>query len=567
MINKIGAGAFGDVWMAVLDESSTVGGVPGYEVAVKTVNDAGGEGEDDLIKEATVMSMVPEHPNIVPLIGVVTSGVPLYLIVPLCSNGSLLSFLKKRAVPTMGQLLLTVADKNRMASEIAKGMAHLVACSFVHRDLAARNVLVSSTFVCRVADFGLSRCVATGSQAASAGEGGEQEEAQYYRSAHGQFPVRWTAPEAMETSKFDTQTDVWSFGVVMSEVYTNGARPYAGLKNDRVMAVVTSGGHDKRPDACPDDIWAAVLSPCWSFRASDRPSFAELAKRIDAAESSQGVSSLQIRGVVNSGATPTALAAGFSTSGGGGGGGAAHGAPSADYLVPGAPMGPEYDTAAAGPEIEPPAPSAAAAMPLPLTAITAGGNPAYEESEYLVPGVSVEQAAQGGARRTASNAAAAVLQGATDGPEYEPIPPAAAAAIVPPPSAATVAQLSASERQEQLFSELWKAAEPSSQGVVTGANAAAILKQSGVGTEALHRVCTKAKEGSAPTAASAGMNEEQFKLACKYAADAGGHFVAPAAAAGAAAAVVGAAPPAARPRPRAANRTPVVFDVMAPISI
>eukprot|EP00729_Bicosta_minor_P006590 gene6590-9259_t len=369
----------------------------------------------------------------------------------------------QRAVPTMGQLLLTVADKNRMASEIAKGMAHLVACSFVHRDLAARNVLVSSTFVCRVADFGLSRAVATGSQAASAGEGGEQEEAQYYRT-----------------------------------------------------------------------------------------------------ESSQGVSSLQIRGVVNSGATPTALAAGFSTSGGGGGGGAAHGAPSADYLVPGAPMGPEYDTAAAGPEIEPPAPSAAAAMPLPLTATTAGGNPAYEESEYLVPGVSVEQAAQGGARRTASNAAAAVLQDATDGPEYEPIPPSAAAAIMPPPSAATVAQLSASERQEQLFSELWKAAEPSSQGVVTGANAAAILKQSGVGTEALHRVWTKAKEGSAPTAASAGMNEEQFKLACKYAVDAGGHFVAPTAAAGAAAAV---APPTARPRPRAANRTPVVFDVMAPISI
>eukprot|EP00729_Bicosta_minor_P026084 gene26084-8427_t len=338
-----------------------------------------------------------------------------------------------------------------MASEIAKGMAHLVACSFVHRDLAARNVLVSSTFVCRVADFGLSRAVATGSQAASAGEGGEQEEAQYYRS----------------------------------------------------------------------------------------------------------VSSLQIRGVINSGATPTTLAAGSSTSGGGGGGGAAHGAPSADYLVPGAPMGPEYDIAAAGPEIEPPAPSAAAAMPLPLTATTAGGNPAYEESEYLVPGVSVEQAAQGGARRTASNAAAAVLQGATDGPEYEPIPP----------SAATVAQLSASERQEQLFSELWKAAEPSSQGVVTGANAAAILEQSGVGTEALHRVWTKAKEDSAPTAASAGMNEEQFKLACKYAVDAGGHFVAPTAAAGAAAAVVGAAPPTARPRPRAANRTPVVFDVMAPISI
>ena len=183
MISKIGAGAFGDVWKGVLDESKS-GGVPGYEVAIKTVNQAGGDGEEDLVKEATVMAMVPNHDNIVPLIGVVTSGVPLYLIVPLCEHGSMLAFLKKRLTAATGQRL-TVADKITMATDVARGMDHLVSCHFIHRDLAARNVLVNSIFVCRVADFGLSRAVASK-------EDGEEE--QYYRSARGQFPVRWTAP-------------------------------------------------------------------------------------------------------------------------------------------------------------------------------------------------------------------------------------------------------------------------------------------------------------------------------------------------------------------------------------
>ena len=77
---------------------------------------------------------------------------------------------------------------------------------FVHRDLAARNVLMAAGPVFRVADFGLSRAI-------SAGEGGE-----YYRSAAGVFPVRWTAPEAMKDARYTYASDVWSFAVTVVEV-------------------------------------------------------------------------------------------------------------------------------------------------------------------------------------------------------------------------------------------------------------------------------------------------------------------------------------------------------------
>eukprot|EP00729_Bicosta_minor_P004694 gene4694-30163_t len=102
--------------------------------------------------EATVMAMVPPHPNVLALIGCVTSGLPKMLVVPVCELGSMLSFVQDRAKGPKDQQL-QIHDKIVMAHDVAKGMAHLIASSFVHRDLAARNVLVNSMYVCRVADF------------------------------------------------------------------------------------------------------------------------------------------------------------------------------------------------------------------------------------------------------------------------------------------------------------------------------------------------------------------------------------------------------------------------------
>ena len=127
-----------------------------------------------------------------------------------CELGSALSYVQEKAKGP-ASMQLKPSDKVVMAHDIVKGMAHLIESHFVHRDLAARNVLVDSMRTCKVADFGLSRAVAVSEDAAA----GDEEEEQYYRSVKGQFPVRWTAPEAMETNKFDTKTDVWSFGVTL----------------------------------------------------------------------------------------------------------------------------------------------------------------------------------------------------------------------------------------------------------------------------------------------------------------------------------------------------------------
>ena len=221
------------------------------------------------------MAQVSGHPNLVSLVGCVTSGLPLLLLLSYCEHGSLLEWLKARA---LAQRVPTTAEKLTMCIQIARAMSHLTECHFVHRDLAARNVLVDSVLSCKVADFGLSRGTAAATRVEGEQEAGEEE---YYRSRTGTFPVRWTAPESMQTMRFATTSDVWSFGIVIVEIFTNGGKPYAGMDNAAVIRDVQAGHRNAQPTSCPDALYAVLLR-CWDATPSARPTFSELVDEVEA---------------------------------------------------------------------------------------------------------------------------------------------------------------------------------------------------------------------------------------------------------------------------------------------
>lgn len=279
LVKVIGSGAFGEVWKGVLDESFSRN-TPEFSVAAKTVLDAkeSPEATSELLSEASVMAQVAGHRHLVSIIGVITRGDPLVLVLQFCEHGSLQSFLRTRAAEGSS---VNFCDKLTMAKEIALGMEHLSSLHFIHRDLAARNVLVSdgkkviaakgdnrtSALVCKIADFGLSR---SGGKDIAATE-------DYYKSTRGVFPVRWTAPEAMETLRFTVASDVWSFGVVVIELVQDGENPYHGTSNPDVMKLTMSGGRHPKPAGCPDRLYGHLMQ-CWDVQPEKRPTFKVLAE-------------------------------------------------------------------------------------------------------------------------------------------------------------------------------------------------------------------------------------------------------------------------------------------------
>jgi serine/threonine protein kinase len=127
----------------------------------------------ELLEEAAIMAQF-DSPFIVQLVGLVTLGSPVLMVIEFAEHGSLKSFLDKNETDEHLRLL--------WAGDIAEGMAHVHSKGFLHRDLATRNVLVGSDMRCKVSDFGLAREV--------------DENDAYYRSRGGQ--VRWRGARGQE---------------------------------------------------------------------------------------------------------------------------------------------------------------------------------------------------------------------------------------------------------------------------------------------------------------------------------------------------------------------------------
>ncbi|KAF6261268.1 serine-threonine/tyrosine-protein kinase catalytic domain-containing protein [Scenedesmus sp. NREL 46B-D3] len=159
-----------------------------------------------------------------------------------------------------GELLCTRV-KLGMCEQVCCAMAELCAGGVLHRDLAARNVLVASLDPVHVADFGFSQARSNGSLSGS-GSG----------ACRGSVSVRWAAPEVLSQQAWSSASDVWSFGVVLWEIFSNGGEPYAAQSNQEVAHSVLSGARLARPARYPSEAYQLMLA-CWASQPEERPSF------------------------------------------------------------------------------------------------------------------------------------------------------------------------------------------------------------------------------------------------------------------------------------------------------
>lgn len=295
---KLGSGFFAQVHKAEIIGLQGPDS-PNVTAAVKMLNpDAKAKDITDLFEEIKVLKKVsnPKHKNIINLLAICSQNGPIFVILEYAQFGNLRDFLRNYKFHQASSLGLNSSQKpenlklgqnnhqneenfkyfksgfsltdSHLATfglEITSGLEYLHSKSVVHRDLAARNILLTLDLTIKIADFGLARDI---------------ESQDYYRNnGVSHLPWRWMSPEALNESVFTTQNDIWSFGIVLWEIYSLGIVPYQGLKHKQMVKFLNSGSRLKNPAKfCSEDIYNLMLD-CWNKDPNIRPTFIHLNKR------------------------------------------------------------------------------------------------------------------------------------------------------------------------------------------------------------------------------------------------------------------------------------------------
>ncbi|XP_020299419.1 muscle, skeletal receptor tyrosine-protein kinase-like isoform X2 [Pseudomyrmex gracilis] len=270
-LHDIGEGCFGKVYKGELHNGDTK-----EIVAIKVLKDsATRETEEDFMREVDIMSTFG-HTNILSLRGMVLRDATNnpWMVFEYMPYGDLAEVLRANypqfRPSKPGLQPLTKESLHSISIQIAAGMTYLSAQRFVHRDLACRNCLVGTGLVVKIADFGMSRDVYT---------------CDYYKIGGSRLlPLRWMSPESIMYGRFTLETDVWSYGIVLYEVFSYGKQPYYGHSNEEVVKLILEGIMLTPPDECPDVV-CEIMRECWKIEPRERIKFPDILDRLKRTQS------------------------------------------------------------------------------------------------------------------------------------------------------------------------------------------------------------------------------------------------------------------------------------------
>uniref|UniRef100_A0A673XP56 Platelet-derived growth factor receptor alpha n=1 Tax=Salmo trutta TaxID=8032 RepID=A0A673XP56_SALTR len=161
---------------------------------------------------------------------------------------------------------LSTTDLLSFTYQVARGMEFLSSKNCVHRDLAARNVLLSQGKIVKICDFGLARDI--------------MHDNNYVSKGSTFLPVKWMAPESIFDNMYTTISDVWSYGILLWEIFSLGGTPYPGMVVDSSFYnKIKSGYRMAKPEHAPADVYEMMIK-CWNSEPEKRPSFLSLSESV-----------------------------------------------------------------------------------------------------------------------------------------------------------------------------------------------------------------------------------------------------------------------------------------------
>ncbi|XP_031565408.1 tyrosine-protein kinase transmembrane receptor ROR2-like [Actinia tenebrosa] len=264
-IESLGEGGFAKVWKAILinteQEESEI------RLTVKRLKSNVPDQVVENFRSETNLLAGLQDLNLLCLVGVSASD-PLFMVFEYFDDMDLHRYLNLHTPSDLSANPDGDPDEVLLldfALQVASGMDYLAEKNFIHRDVACRNCFLTMDNIVKISNLGI----------------GSYRYPSDYSWVHGSalLPVRWMAPEALNSLHCTHESDVWSYGVLLWEIYSYGSQPYSGQNNQEAIECIRRMKLLPCPDGCPARIYS-LMKECWEENSCDRPDFADICSRL-----------------------------------------------------------------------------------------------------------------------------------------------------------------------------------------------------------------------------------------------------------------------------------------------
>ncbi|XP_070547610.1 tyrosine kinase receptor Cad96Ca-like [Ptychodera flava] len=242
----------------VKGEAWFIGGKDGVsDVIIKVA-----KGDNSVFKqEIEVMGTLSQVKRVIRILGCCTEEDPLCMIIEYAPNGSLRSLLENMKTWDTDERKNNELDLLKFAVSAAECMQCLIKKEIVHREIMGKNFLVDSQWKCKLSGLGSSSAVLT--------------DQRYRQKMKSNLPIRWIAPEVLSGNAYTAESDVWSFGVLLWEIFSFGDIPYETLEDDDVKEFIENGNRLEIPSGCTESSYQLMTS-CWMEIPAERSTVTDL---------------------------------------------------------------------------------------------------------------------------------------------------------------------------------------------------------------------------------------------------------------------------------------------------